>query len=118
MVAQRSGLTNSGAILCAAAMRPLDCAPSEGIEMLRRHKALTIGAALVLAASGCATTGRVSELEKRVDELESRMTATDQKAQQALDTAENAERTADDAARLATDSARTAEAIFKKSVHK
>lgn len=88
--------------------------------MIRKQAALGfLGAGLIaLASTGCATSGRVERLEKRVDELSSRLESTDQKAQQAMDTAEAADRNADAAAKLATDSARTAEAIFKKSVHK
>jgi outer membrane murein-binding lipoprotein Lpp len=86
--------------------------------MNRKQSALVLAAAGLLVSSGCATTGRVRELESRVDALESRIDTVDKKADQAVETAEAADRNADSAMKLATDSARTSEAIFKKSVHK
>ena len=63
--------------------------------MNSKQSAIALAAAAMLVSSGCATTGRVNELEKRVDDLESRIGSVDQKADQAIATAEAADRNAD-----------------------
>jgi murein lipoprotein len=90
--------------------------------MIRSIAGRTLAGALliVLAAPsiGCATRGRVTELEQRVDALESRVDAVSASAERAVTGAEAAQRAAERAADRADDAARTSEAIFRKGVSK
>ena len=79
------------------------------------------GALLMMVAApsiGCASRGRVSELEQRVDALESRVEAVSATSERAVSGAEAAQRAAERAADRADDAARTSEAIFRKGVSK
>lgn len=70
------------------------------------------------AATGCATRGRVADLERRVDALESRIESVSATAERAVSSAEAAQAAAERAAARADDAARTSEAIFRKGVSK
>ena len=74
--------------------------------------------ALALPSVGCATRGRVTELEQRVEALESRVYAVSATAERAVSGAEAAQRAAERAADRADDAARMSEAIFRKGVSK
>jgi outer membrane murein-binding lipoprotein Lpp len=79
-----------------------------------------LGLALLLGLSslGCATRGRVADLERRVDALESRVEQVSTTAERAVSSAEAAQAAAQRAADRADDAARTSEAIFRKGVSK
>lgn len=85
-----------------------------------RRAALSAAALAVLlpAATGCATRGRVADLERRVDALESRLDSVSATAERAASDAASARDAAERAADRADDAARTAEAIFRKGVSK
>lgn len=89
--------------------------PARSTRIARIGFAAAVGVALL---GGCATSGRVETLEKRVDGLESKIASVDQTAKSAASRADAAAADARAAAQRADDAARTAEAIFKKRIHK
>lgn len=99
-------------------------APAHG-GVMRKSGLGAVGACALLFATGCATSGRVDEIEGRVQNLESRVDALDQRfsdvesrAQAAESAAQRAAEEARNAAQRADDAARRADAMFKKSVSK
>ncbi len=84
----------------------------------RLSLAVPLLALMAAPTVGCATRGRVADLEQRVDALESRVDAVSASAERAVTGAEAAQRAAERAADRADDAARTSEAIFRKGVSK
>src|SRR5690606_37507157 len=88
------------------------------VRSLGRATLAAAALAVLLPAAGCATRGRVAELEQRVSALESRVDSVNATAERAASDARDAQDAAQRAADRADDAARTAEAIFRKGVSK
>src|SRR5690606_38250890 len=109
---------------CLACDAPRGCARRRrgtmhgpAVRTLRRA-ALSAAALAVLlpAATGCATRGRVADLERRVDALESRLDSVSATAERAASDAASAPDAAEPAPAGADDAARTAGALSLKAL--